>query len=60
METARGHVERLFHEQAGGIQATLIRLLGDLDLAGEVMQEAFVAALSLWDERGVRTTRATG
>ena len=53
METARGHVERLFHEQAGGIQATLIRLLGDLDLAGEVMQEAFVAALSLWDERGV-------
>lgn len=53
MGNARGHVERLFREQAGGIQATLIRLLGDFDLAGEVMQEAFVAALGLWDERGI-------
>lgn len=53
MDNARAHVERLFREQAGGIQATLIRLLGDFDLAGEVMQEAFVAALSLWGERGV-------
>ena len=53
MDNARARVERLFREQAGGIQATLIRLLGDFDLAGEVMQEAFVAALSFWGERGV-------
>ncbi len=53
MDSARGRVEQLFREQAGSIHATLIRLLGDFDLAGEVMQEAFVAALSLWDERGV-------
>ncbi len=53
MDSARGCVERLFREQAGGIHATLIRLLGDFDLAGEVMQEAFIAALSLWDERGM-------
>ena len=53
MESARGRAEQLFREQAGSIHATLIRLLGDFDLAGEVMQEAFVVALSVWEERGV-------
>src|SRR5262245_58759753 len=55
MSSARAEVERLFRDQSGGIQATLIRLLGAFDLAGEVMQEAFVAALTLWEERGIPT-----
>jgi RNA polymerase sigma-70 factor (ECF subfamily) len=38
---------------SGRILATLIRLLGDFDLAEEAMHEAFAAALSLWPSNGV-------
>src|SRR3977135_908158 len=38
---------------SGRILATLIRLLGDFDLAEEAMHEAFAAALSLWPRSGV-------
>jgi len=38
---------------SGRILATLIRLLGDFDLAEEAMHEAFAAALSLWPQSGV-------
>jgi RNA polymerase sigma-70 factor, ECF subfamily len=38
---------------SGRILATLIRLLGDFDLAEEAMHEAFAAALSLWPASGV-------
>jgi RNA polymerase sigma-70 factor (ECF subfamily) len=38
---------------SGRILATLIRLLGDFDLAEEAMHEAFAAALSLWPTSGV-------
>jgi len=33
--------------------ATLIRLLGDLDVAEEAMHEAFAAALDTWPQAGV-------
>jgi RNA polymerase sigma-70 factor, ECF subfamily len=46
-------VARLFREESGRIRATLIRLLGDFDLAEEVVQEAFAAALEQWPEEGV-------
>ena len=36
--------------------ATLIRVLGDFDLAEEVVQEAFVVALETWPARGIPTT----
>lgn len=51
--SAHAAIEKVFREQAGVINATLIRLVGDFELASEVMQEAFVAALTLWDARGV-------
>jgi RNA polymerase sigma-70 factor (ECF subfamily) len=38
---------------SGRILATLIRLLGDFDLAEEAMHEAFAAALSLWPRSGI-------
>jgi len=38
----------LYRVDSGRILATLIRLLGDFDLAEEAMHEAFAAALSLW------------
>jgi RNA polymerase sigma-70 factor, ECF subfamily len=46
-------VDSLYREDSGRILATLIRLLGDFDLAEEAMHEAFAAALSLWPTSGV-------
>ena len=46
-------VDRLFREESGRAVATLIRVLGDFDLAEEAVQEAFVTALEVWPQRGV-------
>ncbi len=46
-------VDRLFREGSGRAVATLIRVLGDFDLAEEMVQEAFVAALETWPVRGL-------
>jgi RNA polymerase sigma-70 factor, ECF subfamily len=46
-------LDSLYRVDSGRILATLIRLLGDFDLAEEAMQEAFAAALSLWPRNGV-------
>jgi RNA polymerase sigma-70 factor (ECF subfamily) len=45
-------VGKLFREESGRILATLIRLLGDFDLAEEVLQEAFAAAVTQWPREG--------
>ncbi len=45
-------VARLYREESGRILATLIRVLGDFDLAEEVLQEAFTAALVQWPADG--------
>ena len=46
-------LDSLYRVESGRILATLIRLLGDFDLAEEAMHEAFAAALSLWPTSGV-------
>ena len=46
-------LDSLYRVDSGRILATLIRLLGDFDLAEEAMHEAFAAALSLWPQSGV-------
>jgi len=46
-------LDSLYRGDSGRILATLIRLLGDFDLAEEAMHEAFAAALSLWSSTGV-------
>jgi RNA polymerase sigma-70 factor, ECF subfamily len=46
-------IEQIYREESGRILATLIRLLGDFDLAEEAMQEAFAAALAQWPAAGV-------
>ncbi|UAW99620.1 RNA polymerase sigma factor [Halopseudomonas nanhaiensis] len=43
----------LYRRQSRKILATLIRLLGDFELAEESMQEAFTAALKQWPDEGV-------
>jgi len=52
-EPIRELLDSLYRVDSGRILATLIRLLGDFDLAEEAMHEAFAAALSLWPRSGV-------
>ena len=52
-EQIRELLDSLYRADSGRILATLIRLLGDFDLAEEAMHEAFAAALSLWPSTGV-------
>jgi RNA polymerase sigma-70 factor (ECF subfamily) len=50
---ASAAVEALYRSDWGRIVATLIRQVGDFDLAEEVAQEAFTAAVSQWQASGV-------
>jgi RNA polymerase sigma-70 factor (ECF subfamily) len=43
-----GEIEKIFRDEAGRALATLIRLVGDFDLAEDVLQEAFATALERW------------
>jgi RNA polymerase sigma-70 factor (ECF subfamily) len=46
-------VDRLYRADSRRVLATLIRLVGDFDLAEEVMQDAFAAALERWPHEGI-------
>jgi RNA polymerase sigma-70 factor, ECF subfamily len=46
-------IETLYRSESGRVLATLVRLLGDLDLAEESMHEAFAAALESWPHAGI-------
>jgi RNA polymerase sigma-70 factor, ECF subfamily len=52
-EETRALVERVFREESGQAVATLIRVLGDFDLAEEAVQEAFLVAIQHWPKAGV-------
>ena len=41
-------IEKIFREEAGRALATLIRLVGDFDLAEDALQDAFAVALERW------------
>ena len=45
-------VERTFRQESGRAVATLVRLFGDIDLAEEAVQEAFLIAAERWPETG--------
>ena len=45
--------EKLHREESGRIVATLIGLLGDFDLAEEMLQEAYAVALQKWPSDGM-------
>jgi len=50
---ATGDLERIFREESGRVVATLVRLFGDIDLAEEMVQEAFLVASERWPETGL-------
>src|ERR1700685_2393340 len=45
-------LEKLHREESGRVLATLIRLLGDFNLAEEMLQEAYAVALEKWPSEG--------
>ncbi len=49
----RSAIEEIYHAESRRVLATLIRLLGDFELAEEAMQDAFTAAVERWPEAGV-------
>jgi RNA polymerase sigma-70 factor (ECF subfamily) len=49
----RDHVEAIYRSDSRRVLATLIRLLGDFDLAEEALHDAFAAALESWPENGL-------
>jgi RNA polymerase sigma-70 factor (ECF subfamily) len=53
VDATREIVERVFREESGQAVATLIRVLGDFDLAEEAVQEAFLVAIERWPGAGV-------
>src|SRR5689334_570125 len=46
-------IETIYRSESGRVLATLVRLLGDMDLAEEAMHEAFAAALESWPRTGI-------
>jgi RNA polymerase sigma-70 factor (ECF subfamily) len=52
-EQVRENLEAIYREESSRILATLIRLLGDFDLAEDAVQDAFAAALERWPQDGV-------
>ena len=46
-------IETLYRTESGRVLATLVRILGDLDLAEEAMHEAFAVALEMWQQTGI-------
>jgi RNA polymerase sigma-70 factor (ECF subfamily) len=50
--SASPDLDQLFRRESGRAVATLIRLLGDFDLAEEAVQEAFVVAMERWPSDG--------
>ncbi len=46
-------VGELYERESRRVYATLVRLLGDFDLAEEAMHEAFAAALEQWQQYGL-------
>ena len=52
-EPVHARIETLYHTESRRIFATLIRLLGDFELAEEALQEAFKSALEQWPVQGM-------
>src|SRR5437773_6421946 len=52
-DQARAMVDAVYRSDSRRVLATLIRLLGDFDLAEEALQDAFAAAVERWPRDGV-------
>ena len=53
MTDIRAAIDALYRAESRRVLATLIRLLGDFDLAEEALHDAFTAAVERWPEEGM-------
>ena len=53
VDDVRAKVDAIYRDESRRVFATLIRLLGDFDLAEEALHDAFASALKQWPEDGV-------
>jgi RNA polymerase sigma-70 factor, ECF subfamily len=58
-ENIRSIVDNIYRAESRKVLATLIRLLGDFDLAEDALHEAFRAALEQWQRDGLPTNPRT-
>lgn len=56
----RAEVEAVYRRDSRRILATLIRLLGDFDLAEEAMHDAFFIAVERWQRDGIPDSHGPG
>ncbi|MEX0653009.1 MAG: RNA polymerase sigma factor [Phycisphaeraceae bacterium] len=52
-EGMRERVEAVYRAESRRVFATLVRLLGDFDLAEEALHDAFAAAMEQWQQNGI-------
>jgi RNA polymerase sigma-70 factor (ECF subfamily) len=52
-DAVRSALDAIYRTESRRVLATLIRLLGDFDLAEEALYDAFRAALEQWPEKGI-------
>lgn len=53
MPTVHPIIDEIYRTESRRVLATLIRLLGDFDLAEEALHEAFIAATERWETEGI-------
>ena len=53
MPDVRAAIDAVYRAESRRVYATLVRLLGDFELAEEALHEAFRAALEQWPSQGV-------
>ena len=51
--SGRSEIEQVFRQESARAVASLIRLFGDIDVAEEAVQDAFVVALQRWPDTGL-------
>jgi hypothetical protein len=49
----QAEIARIFREESGRSVATLIRVVGDIDLAEDAVQDSFAVALGKWPDDGL-------
>jgi RNA polymerase sigma-70 factor (ECF subfamily) len=52
-ERVRDTIDAVYRAESRRVFATLVRLIGDFDLAEEALQDAFASAMKQWPEEGV-------
>lgn len=52
-ETIHQQIERIYRTESRRVLATLIRLLGDFEIAEDALQDAFTAAMEKWPVEGL-------